>query len=186
MITGPVHGPAAARRLLRRLLTAQATAGPAPRYLVEYPAPAVDALVNAGLDRIGGWEAKAMRDRAGVAGAHLLHDALRRELDSPQWLRALDRGWPAPGLLVSTRPMAGPDRGAGYARQCLLPGTAVALAPGALRSFTDDDSAVLRPSVDLVEARRVVRVLDWFGIRLDALHAPAAPAASSRCSCSSR
>src|SRR5690606_15602027 len=125
--------------------------------------------------------AKAMRDRAGVAGAHLLYDALRRELASPQWTRALDRGLAAPGLLVSTRPMAGPDRGAEYARQCLLPGAAVALAPGALRSFADDDSAPRTSTVDLAEARRVVGILDWFGISLHALPGPATPSTPARC-----
>jgi len=179
-ITGPVHGPAAGGRLLRGLLAAHSATEVARRYVVEYPAPVVDALVNAALDRIGGWEAKAMRDRAGVAGAHLLYDALRRELASPQWTRALDRGLAAPGLLVSTRPMAGPDRGAEYARQCLLPGAAVALAPGALRSFADDDSAPRTSTVDLAEARRVVGILDWFGISLDALHGPATPSTPAR------
>lgn len=180
-VAGPVHGPAQFRHLMRRLLS-EATAAPAPGprdrpggVAVEYSIPAVDALVNAGLDRIGGCEAKAMRFRAGVAGAHLLYDMLRRDLRSPGWARATARGIPAPYLLWSTAPGAGPDRGAEYAERCLFPGTAVALSPAALRTFVERGSVTGPTALDLVEARRVVGILDWFGIRLDTLVGAQAP-----------
>ncbi|MFE7932642.1 hypothetical protein ACFU6S_28715 [Streptomyces sp. NPDC057456] len=185
VVAGPVHGPAALRRLMRGLLS-QAAAAPAPgpedrpvAVAVEYSVPAVDALVNAGLDRIGGCEAKAMRFRAGVAGAHLLYDMLRRDLSSPAWARAVARGIPAPYLLWSTTPGAGPDRGAEYAEQCLFPGTAVALSPDALRTFVERDAVAGPTTPDLVEARRVVGILDWFGIRLDTLVGAQAPTAQA-------
>src|SRR5690606_6272446 len=92
-ITGPVHGPAAGRRLLRGLLAAHSATEVARRYVVEYPAPVVAALVNSALDRSGGWEARAMRARAGGAGAHLRCAA--------SWPRRSGRGpstadWPLP------------------------------------------------------------------------------------------
>ncbi|MFH0178078.1 hypothetical protein ACIA6D_36280 [Streptomyces cacaoi] len=181
VVAGPVHGPAEFRRLMRGLLS-EASAAPAPgpqdrpvAIAVEYSVPAVDALVNAGLDRIGGCEAKAMRFRAGVAGAHLLYDMLRRDLRSPDWTRAAARGIPAPYLLWSTAPCAGPDRGAEYAEQCLFPGTAVALTPAALRTFGERRAVTGPTALDLVEARRVVGILDWFGIRLETLVGAQAP-----------
>ncbi|WP_406011026.1 hypothetical protein OG440_36510 [Streptomyces sp. NBC_00637] len=179
VVAGPAHGPAAFRRLMRELL-AQASAAPAPGpegrpVAVEYSVPAVDALVNAGLDRMGGCEAKAMRFRAGIAGAHLLYDMLRRDLRSPGWTRAVARGIPAPYLLWSTTPGAGPDQGAEYAERCLFPGTAVALSPEALRTFVERGAVTGPTALDLVEARRVVRILDWFGIRLDTLAGGQAP-----------
>ncbi|MGW7425172.1 hypothetical protein ACWGJB_34945 [Streptomyces sp. NPDC054813] len=169
VVAGPVHGVAAYRRLMDELLSG-ATASPAARPVaVEYSLPAVDALVNARLDLIGGCEAKAMRFRAGIAGAHLLYETLRRDLCSPDWIRAADRGVPAPFLLWTTEPGAGPDQGAEYAGKCLFPGTAVALSPGALRAFAQHAAVTGPTAADLVEARRVAGVLDWFGIRLDAL-----------------
>ncbi|WP_314220719.1 beta/alpha barrel domain-containing protein [Streptomyces zaehneri] len=180
VVAGPVHGPAELRRVMRGLLAgAPATPAPGPRdraVAVEYSVPAVDALVNAGLDRIGGCEAKAMRFRAGVAGAHLLYDMVRRDLRSPDWARAAARGIPAPYLLWSTAPVAGPDRGAEYAERCLFPGTAVALSPAALRTFVERDAVTGPTALDLVEARRVVGILDWFGIRFDTLVGAKAPA----------
>ncbi|MFC8938926.1 hypothetical protein ACFT1B_12405 [Streptomyces griseoincarnatus] len=173
-VVGPVHGGAGHRRLMRRLLSEASSASPAGRpTAIEYCVPAVDALVDARLDQVGGWEAKAMRSRAGIAGAHLLYDMHRRELASPQWTEAVARGAAAPRLLWSTRPGAGPDRGADLARRLLLPGTAVALSPRSLESFARH-GVVTGPTVpDLAEAHRVVGVLDWFGIRLDDLDSPA-------------
>ncbi|NEC91779.1 hypothetical protein [Streptomyces sp. SID12501] len=169
VVVGPVHSLAGYRRLMRGLLSST-TASPAARPpAIEYPVQAVDALVNARLDLTGGCEAKAMRSCAGVAGAHLLYDALRHDLRSPDWLRAMAGGIPAPYLLWTTHFGAGPDRGAEYAAKCLFPGTAVALAPDALRTFTRHTVVTGPTSVDLVEARRVAGILDWFGIRLDAL-----------------
>ncbi|WP_448321847.1 hypothetical protein [Streptomyces sp. CO7] len=174
LVAGPVHGPAGYRRLMRALSSAAAASPGAGPVAVEYPVATVNAMVNARLDRIGGWEAKAMRDRAGIAGAHLLYDALRRDLNSPDWVRALARGVPAPRLVWSTRPPAGPDRGAEYAEQCLLPGTAVALSPEALSAFARRAAVTGPATADLAEARRVAGILDWFGIHLDALDSPVA------------
>ncbi|MCH0566235.1 MULTISPECIES: hypothetical protein [unclassified Streptomyces] len=175
-ITGPVHGPAGYRRLMRRLLSEAATASPAARPVaIEYSVPAVDALVDARLDLIGGWEAKAMRSRAGIAGAHLLYDMLLRDLSSPRWAEAIDRGAPAPYLLWSTQPGAGPDRGADLAQRLLFPGTAVALSPRALEAFAQHGVVTGPTALDLAEALRVARVLDWFGLRLDALDVQRAP-----------
>lgn len=179
LVVGPVHGPVGYRRLMRTLLSAAEAIPGAGPVAVEYPLATVDALVNARLDRIGGWEAKAMLDRAGIAGAHLLYDALRRDLNSPEWVRVLGRGVPAPRLLWSTRPPAGPDRGAEYAERCLLPGTAVALSPEALSAFARRAAVTGPATADLAEARRVAGILDWFGIHLDALDSPLAPSRTS-------
>ncbi|MDH6228335.1 hypothetical protein [Streptomyces sp. MJP52] len=173
LVAGPVLGIAGYRRLTRELLSGAPAPSGARPLAVEYSVPAVDAVVNARLDRIGGWEAKAPHDRAGIAGAHLLYDAFRRDLRSPAWGRALGRGAPVPRLLWSTRPPAGPDRGAEYAERCLLPGTAVALSPEALSAFTRHAAVTAPASADLAEARRVAGILDRFGIRLAALDGPA-------------
>ncbi|MFF8591838.1 hypothetical protein ACF061_10360 [Streptomyces sp. NPDC015220] len=178
-VAGPVHGLVGYRRLMRRLRSEAAASRLTRPVAVEYPIHAVDARVNARLDWIGGCEAKAMRFRAGIAGAHLLYDALRRELRSPDWVRATDRGVPAPYLLWSTRPRSGPDRGAEYAGRCLFPGTAVALSPEALRTFALHGVVTGPTAVDLVEARRVVGVLEWFGIHLGALDVTAARGTTS-------
>ncbi|MET9116708.1 hypothetical protein ABZX38_21305 [Streptomyces longwoodensis] len=178
IVVGPVHGLAAYQQLMRRLLP-EATASPGRAFAVEYPLWAVDALVDARLDLIGGCEAKAMRSTAGIAGAHLLYDAWRRDVQSPQWARAAERGATAPYLLWTTQPCAGPDRGAAYAGKCLFPGTALALSPTALRTFAQHGVVTGPSAVDITEARRVARVLDWFGIRLDTLEPSAAQAATS-------
>ncbi|MFF4657945.1 hypothetical protein [Streptomyces sp. NPDC001381] len=184
VVAGPVHGLAGYRRLMRRLLSRTAASpdsGPVARPVaVEYPIPAVDALVNARLDLIGSCEAKAMRFRAGIAGAHLLYDTLRRDLRSPAWVRAVARDVPAPYLLWTTEPCAGPDQGAEYAEKCLFPGTAVALSPDALRTFSRHAVVTGPTAVDLQEARRVAGILDWFGIRLDALDGPTARGTTTR------
>lgn len=178
LVVGPVHGLAAFRRLMRRLLS-ESTASPGRTVAVEYPLWAVDALVDARLDLIGGCEAKAMRSTAGIAGAHLLYDAWRRDVRSPDWVRAAERGIAAPYLLWTTQPCAGPDQGAEYADKCLFPGTALALSPQALRTFTQHGVVTGPTAVDVAEARRVTRVLDWFGIRLDTLEPPSARATTS-------
>ncbi|MEZ3183003.1 hypothetical protein KYY02_31385 [Streptomyces pimonensis] len=179
LVVGPVHGLAAYRRLMRRLLS-ETTASPGRTFAVEYPLWTVDLLVDARLDLIGGCEAKAMRSTAGIAGAHLLYDAWCRDVRSPDWVRAAERGAAAPSLLWTTQPCAGPDLGAEYAEKCLFPGTALALSPQALRTFTQHGGVVTGPTaVDVTEARRVARVLDWFGIRLDTLEPPSARTATS-------
>ncbi|TXS42136.1 hypothetical protein EAO75_33665 [Streptomyces sp. uw30] len=172
---GPVHSVTGYRRAMDTMLTALETAvaegaaRPAHPMAIEYSLPGVDAAVNARLDLVGSWEAKAMRGRAGLAGAHLMYAALQRDLATDRWARLLAGGARAPYLLWSTGgPSVPADRSVDYAEKCLFPGTALALSPAALREF-DERGLVTGPTaLDAAEARRVVATIAWFGVRLDA------------------
>ncbi|MER6692123.1 hypothetical protein [Streptomyces minutiscleroticus] len=180
MPAGPVYGLNEFRRLMRtlaeraeRMLACDDVFAPV---VVEYPVPAVDVLVDARLDLIGSWEAKALRSRAGLAGAHLLYDEFRRALRSPHWSRLSAQGVPAPSLLWTTASVDGPARGVEYAQSCLFPGTTVALTPDALEEFGRRAAVTGPTALDLTDARRMAEALAWCGIRLEDLSRPDATA----------
>ncbi|MFE5732110.1 hypothetical protein ACFQ7A_14545 [Streptomyces sp. NPDC056528] len=172
---GPVHSVTGYRQVMGRVLTALETAvaegaPPPPRPLaIEYSLPGADATADARLDLAGDWEAKAMRGRAGLAGAHLVYTALRHDLTTDRWARLAASGARAPYLLwTTTGPSVTVDHSVRYAERCLFPGTVLALSPAALREF-DERGVVTGPTApDAVGARRVAETLAWFGVRLDA------------------
>ncbi|MFJ9721200.1 hypothetical protein ACIRP3_00420 [Streptomyces sp. NPDC101209] len=170
---GPVNGVAGYRQAVNAALTALETAVaaglPTPPMGIEYSPAGVDAVVDARLDLAGSWEAKAMQGRAGLAGAHLLHAALRHDLATDRWTRLAAHGARAPFLLWSTTaPSLGVDTGVAYAQRCLFPGTALALSPAVLREFEARGVVTGPTAPDIVEAQRIVDTLGWFGVRLDA------------------
>lgn len=170
---GPVGGVAGYRQAMDTVLTALeravAAGNPTPPMAIEYSPAGVDATVDARLDLAGSWEAKAMRGRAGLAGAHLLHAALRRDLATDRWTRLAARGARAPYLLWSTTaPSLSADTSVAYAQRCLFPGTALALSPTVLREFEAQGVVTGPTSLDVLEAQRVIDTLGWFGVRLDA------------------
>ncbi|MFJ9121538.1 hypothetical protein ACIRJO_39165 [Streptomyces sp. NPDC102394] len=170
--TGPVNGVAGYRQAMNTALTALETAVatgiPTPPIAIEYSPVGVDAVVDARLDLAGSWEAKAMRGRAGLAGAHLLHAALRHDLATDRWTRLAARGARAPFLLWSTTaPSLGVDTSVGYAQRCLFPGTALALSPAVLREFEARGVVTGPTPLDIVEAQRIIDTLGWFGVGLD-------------------
>ncbi|MFF4170677.1 hypothetical protein [Streptomyces sp. NPDC001744] len=171
---GPVHSVTGYRQVMDRVLTALETAvaagtPPPPLPLaIEYSVPGADAAADARLDLVGGWEAKAMRGRAGLAGAHLVYAALRHDLTTDRWARLAASGARAPHLLwTATGPSVTVDRSVHYAERCLFPGTGLALSPAVLREFGERGVVTGPTAPDAVGARRVVDTLTWFGVRLD-------------------
>ncbi|MCL6670489.1 hypothetical protein [Streptomyces panaciradicis] len=169
----PVGGVAGYRQAMNTVLTTLETAvavgTPTPPMAIEYSPADVDATVNAHLDLASSWEAKAMRGRAGLAGAHLLHAALRHDLTTDRWTRLAARGARAPYLRWSiTARSLRADTGVAYAQRCLFPGTTLALPPTVWREFESRGVVTGPTALDVTEARRVIDTLGWFGVRLDA------------------
>ncbi|MFE4513119.1 hypothetical protein ACFRMQ_02825 [Kitasatospora sp. NPDC056783] len=172
---GPVLSLAGYRRAMDTVLTAleaAVTEGvplPARPVAIECSLPGIDTAVNAHLDLAGSWEAKAMRGLAALAAAQLLYAALERDLGTERWSRLAVRGARAPYLLWSTTGFSvTADRSVHYAERCLFPGTAVALAPDALRRFRERGVVLGPTALDTAEAQRVADTLGWFGVRLGA------------------
>ncbi|MCX3061094.1 beta/alpha barrel domain-containing protein [Streptomyces beihaiensis] len=174
-VVGPVRSVVGYRRIMDVLLAdleaLVASGGPLPvsPTVIEYSLSDVDAAVDACLDLAGSWEAKAMRGLAGVAGAHLLYGALRRDLGSARWARLIAAGAQVPYLLWSCGPAVTADRGARLAEKCLFPGTGVALSPAALAEFGERGVVTGPTALDLDEAVRVAKALGWFDVNLNSL-----------------
>lgn len=127
----------------------------------------IDTLIDARLDKMAIYEAKARRGRAAIASARLAYQYYKQWTHSDRWRALAQKGVKPQRLLwasTSTKDPAYEDTM--YVDALIAPDTVNTLPPATIDAYRDHGDPAVRIEDDIAEAKQTVQILRSLGIEL--------------------
>ncbi len=128
----------------------------------------IDTLVDAKLDALKNYEAKARRGRAAIASARLAYQYYKQWTGSPRWQELAASGVKPQRLLWASTSSKDPAyKDTMYVEALIAPDTVNTLPPATLEAYRDHGEPAVRIEEELADAKETVRSLKGMGIDLE-------------------
>lgn len=130
----------------------------------------IDTLVDAKLDTMTTYEAKARRGRAAIASARLAYQYFKQWTNSDRWRALAEKGVKPQRLLWASTSSKDPAyKDTVYVEALIGPHTVNTLPPATVDAFRDHGDAAVRIEDELADAKETVQILRNLGIDLKAV-----------------
>lgn len=130
----------------------------------------IDTLVDARLDALTTYEAKARRGRAAIASAKLAYQYYKQWTNRPRWQAlAASQVRPQRLLWASTSSKDPAYKDTMYVDALIAPNTVNTLPPATIDAYRDHGDPAVRIEEDLADAKQTVQILRGMGIDLNAV-----------------
>jgi transaldolase len=127
----------------------------------------IDTLVDAKLDTLKTYEARARRGRAAIASARLAYQYYKQWTGSPRWQALAPTGVKPQRLLWASTSSKDPAyKDTMYVEALIAPDTVNTLPPPTLEAYRDHGEPAVRIEEELADAKETVRSLKSMGIDL--------------------
>jgi transaldolase len=130
----------------------------------------IDTLVDAKLDALKTYEARARRGRAAIASARLAYQYYKQWTGSARWQELAASGVKPQRLLWASTSSKDPAyKDTMYVEALIAPDTVNTLPPPTLEAYRDHGEPAVRIEEELADAKETVRILKSLGIDLQAV-----------------
>lgn len=127
----------------------------------------IDTLIDAKLDKMDTYEAKARRGRAAIASARLAYQYYKKWIGSDRWRALAGKGAKPQRLLWASTSSKDPAyKDTMYVEALIAPNTVNTLPPGTVDAYRDHGDPAVRIEDDVAEAKETVQILRNLGIDL--------------------
>ncbi|HEY0684117.1 MAG TPA: transaldolase [Steroidobacter sp.] len=127
----------------------------------------IDSLVDAKLDKMNTYEAKARRGRAAIASARLAYQHYKQWTNSDRWRALAEKGVKPQRLLWASTSSKDPAyKDTMYVEALIAPNTVNTLPPATVDAYRDHGDPAVRIEDELSEAKETVQILRNLGIDL--------------------
>jgi transaldolase len=128
----------------------------------------IDTLVDAKLDALTNYEARARRGRAAIACARLAYQHYKQWTSSPRWQALAATGVKPQRLLWASTSSKDPAyKDTMYVEALIAPDTVNTLPPATVDAYRDHGEPAVRIEEEVDDAKETVRILKGLGIDLN-------------------
>jgi transaldolase len=130
----------------------------------------IDTLVDAKLDKMNTYEAKAARGQAAIASARLAYQYFKQWTGSDRWRALAEKGVKPQRLLWASTSSKDPAyKDTMYVEALIAPDTVNTLPPATVDAYRDHGEPAVRIEDNVAEAKQTVQILRNLGIELKAV-----------------